>query len=87
MRMLRDSVAEVTMTLKKQKNKGQAPLVCAAPLRGCGFEIVPAYLQPYAVEGVSVPLRGCGFEIVLEGGYYRQILVSFPSPCGDVVLK
>ena len=40
MRMLRDSVAEVTITLKKQKNKGQAPLVCAVPLRGCGFEIM-----------------------------------------------
>ena len=62
MRMLRDSVAEVTMELKSIKNKGQAPLVCAVPLRGCDFEM--SYLSPLMKRViVSVPLRGYGFEI------------------------
>ena len=36
---------------------------------------------------VSVPLRGCGFEMIqniLEDGGVEW---TFPSPCGDVVLK
>ena len=50
MRMLRDSVAEVTMTLKKQKNKGRMPLVCAVPLRGCGFEIIKMIEIKFKIE-------------------------------------
>ena len=42
------------------------PLVCAVPLRGCGFEIIRKVNVEREVFGVSVPLRGCGFEIVRQ---------------------
>ena len=87
MRMLRDSVAEVTMALKKhKKNKGQAPLVCAVPLRGCGFEMLFGFFRKETFIMVSVPLRGCGFEMGSSYFCFRES-PWFPSPCGDVVLK
>ena len=42
----------------------QPPLVCAVPLRGCGFEIpIIDWSDAEVWEYVSVPLRGCGFEM------------------------
>ena len=60
--------------------------IVSVPLRGYGFEIYQRFRQWRGAHGVSVPLRGYGFEILLcfllKGG--RK---TFPSPCGDMVLK
>ena len=50
-------------------------------------------LKLHGVDGigvlyyVSVPLRGCGFEIMRRDSIFTHYTYSFPSPCGDVVLK
>ena len=58
----------------------------SVPLRGCGFKIYFSLLWVGDVRHVSVPLRGCGFKI-LKKAFLKRYKKTFPSPCGDVVLK
>ena len=59
----------------------------SVPLRGCGFEIDPLRNQERDRRQVSVPLRGFGFEMFAKSRAFSLSGLSFPSPCGDVVLK
>ena len=64
----------------------QPPLVCAVPLRGCGFEMT--VVTPIIKDKDGKFPSPCG-DVVLKYVVFfaKGIRSSFPSPCGDVVLK
>ena len=86
MRMLRDSVAEVTMDLKKHKKiRGKRPLCVPPPCGDVILKLNMSWAQIFSMTEFPSP---CG-DMVLKFVELKDWLSDelFPSPCGDVVLK